>query len=825
MKKILKGLTSFEVKQNQEKYGKNILPTVKNRRVLRILAAIFNPFNIILLGIIGVSLFTDVFLADASDYTTIIIISTMIVLSTGIKIIQEEKSEKSLRSLKMETIGQIEVVRDEINQKIDTTELTINDLVVLKMGDIVPCDLEVLESFSSLVDESVLTGESEPILKEEGSTLIMASIIKSGMVKARVVRLANDTEYGQMSIKLKSKKEKTNFEKGINKVAMVLIIFMIIVVPFIFLINGLTKHDWLAALLFALTIAVGLTPEMLPLIVTSCLAKGVMVLSKEKTIVKDLNVIQDFGAMDVLCTDKTGTLTENKIELIGSLNVVGHNDEQVLNLAYLNSFYQEGFKNAVDEAILDKNLELDFIKYDEHPYDFTRKMVSIYGQYQNHNILITKGASKEVLSKCKYYEMEGKQYPITDSFLNDFKKIETKYLKKGLRILLLAVNFSNEEDNLILVGFLTLTDIPKKSAKQAILSLKESGISTKILTGDTLFNAKYICQEIGLSDLKMISGEELDLLDDKKLHQVIEDYQVFAKLTPNHKELIIKVLKENGHTVGFMGDGVNDVLALRQADVAISFKDATEIAQRVSKVILLENDLNVLNKGVREGRKIYINMLKYIKSTLASNFGNIISIVVASLILPFLPMLSFQILILNLAYDIAMAIIPWDNVDEAYLKEPKKWNASDLKRIMFTFGPVSSIFDIITYLVLFFIICPAVSGGKFYEASCNEAVFISVFHTGWFIESMWTQTLIIQVMRTDKIHFIKSMPSIKLVAFSIVATIALTVLPYTKFGVTLGFNPLPLSFYIFLLLVVSTYLLLVSIVKKKYIAKNEYLLA
>lgn len=452
-------------------------------------------------------------------------------------------------------------------------------------------------------------------------------------------------------------------------------------------------------------------------------------------------------------------------------------------------------------------------------------MISVYGTFNAKDILITKGALTEVLSRCKYYELDGEVNIIDEDFLKEFNRLENVYLTKGLRILLVACGFDNKEEDLILKGFLTLTDIPKQSAKEAILRLKESGIMMKILTGDTLFNARYICNEIGLKNLGMITGDELDLLDDLALKIAVEECQVFAKLTPTHKELIVKTLKENGHTVGFMGDGVNDVLALCQADVAISFKEASEIAQSVSKVIMLENDLNVLNKGVREGRRIYINMLKYIKSTLASNFGNIISIVVASIFLPFLPMLSFQILILNLTYDIAMSIIPWDKVDEEYLATPKKWDSSDLKRIMFTFGPISSIFDIITYVVLFFVICPLVAGGKFGMEGTNNVLFIAVFHTGWFIESMWTQTLVIHVMRTDKTRFIKSIPSIKLVVFSLMATLVLTILPYTKTGDKIGFEPLPIYFYIFLFVIVIGYALLVTLVKKIYIKKNEYLLA
>lgn len=841
----MEGLSLEEVVLKQEQFGTNEMPKrKKDSLIFLIIKAIFNPFNLILLGLATISLFTDVIYASEKDFTTVFIIITMVTLSTLIRIIQDHKSAKAFKSLAKMIENKVRIKRNGLEMTIPSEKLVIGDLVLLSVGEILPADVRIIAENQFYVDESALTGESEAILKnslpdyadnllDSKNIAFMGSVVKSGHAKGIVVRLCKDTFYGEMSKSLNKKKEATSFEKGIARVSKLLISFMLVMVPIVFLLNGFTTKNWLSAFLFAIAIAVGLTPEMLPMIVTTCLAKGSTQMGKKKTIIKNMNVIQNFGAMDILCTDKTGTLTNNHMELIDYLDVNGNEAIEVLKYASINAYYQNGYQNPLDEAILEKNKADDFVCLGEVPYDFERRMLSVFGKLDNKAISITKGAFNEVISRSSSIYDNGVIKPINDENINRLNELNIRFLKEGKRVLAVAIrNDLNDnidydfkyENNLILVGLLTFSDEPKKSAYKAIKALKKYGVDVKILTGDTKENTIFVCKEIGLKNVKAIDGVEIAKWNEVDFSLNVEKYQVFAKLTPKQKEQIVSALKKNGHTVGFMGDGINDVPALKMADVPISVDKAQDIAKDVAEVVLLENDLMVLEEGIIEGRKIYVNMMKYIKMTASSNFGNMLSVLAASAFLPFLPMLSLQLLLLNLVYDISSMALPWDNVDEKYILSPRKWDARDLKRFMLWMGPVSSVFDILTYLLLYFVICPHVSGGGYYGDGTNQALFIAVFHAGWFIESMWTQTFVVHFIRTEKIPFVGSMPSKPLIVCSLLGVISLTILPYTKLGDKLGFAALPGEFYIYLVGIVAMYFALVSLVKYLYVERFKSLL-
>lgn len=844
LKTTNEGLSSSIIATRRLDYGNNEMPKAKkDNKFITITKAIFNPFNLILLGLAVISLFTDIIYAKEKDYTTIAIILTMVSLSTLIKIIQDFKAERAFSNLAKLIENKVRVRRDGKEVTIPLSELVIGDYLILSVGEIVPADIRIVDSNQFYVDESSLTGESEPIFKnsiptEETDLLkasniaFMGSLVKSGSAEGLVCQLCKDTYYGQIASSLQQKKKLTSFDKGIRKVSHLLVGFMLIMVPIVFIINGFTTSNWLGAFLFAIAIAVGLTPEMLPMIVTTCLAKGSVEMGHKKTIIKDMNAIQNLGAMDILCTDKTGTLTNNQMEVIDTLNVLGESDKKVLLYASLNSYYQTGYQNPLDVAIMASHPQEKFTKVGELPYDFERRMLSMVGYYDAKLLVITKGAVHEILTKSSSYLVAGKVKPMTNDLLFQLEKRNVSWLNEGKRVLAVAIkedlnttNFTySDETNLCLVGFITLSDEPKPSAYKTIKALKEHGVAVKILTGDSVQNTSYICRQIGLGEVKAIDGLTLSKWSEEKLAKEVNNYQVFAKLTPSQKELVVTALKNNGHTVGFMGDGINDVQALKAADVAISVDEAQDIAKDVAQVVLLENDLEVLKEGIIIGRKTYVNMMKYIKMTASSNFGNMLSVLFASALLPFLPMLSLQILLLNLVYDICSMALPWDKVDEKYLLKPQKWQTTDLKRFMFYMGPVSSLFDILTYLLLYFVICPQVAGGRYNDALTNQTLFIAVFHAGWFIESMWTQTLVIQVMRTEKVPFFKAKPSIALIVCSVLGIIILTILPYTKMADSLGFAPLPLVFFSYLIALVAGYLLLISLVKRIYIHKYSALL-
>ena len=632
----------------------------------------------------------------------------------------------------------------------------------------------------------------------------------------------------------------TNFTKGVNAVSWVLIRFMLVMVPLVFFINGITKGDWLEAFLFGISIAVGLTPEMLPMIVTTCLAKGAVSMSKKQTIVKNLNSIQNFGAIDILCTDKTGTLTQDKVVLEYHLNVNGEDDTRVLRHAYLNSYFQTGYKNLMDLAIIHKteeeeaadsrllDLSENYVKVDEIPFDFTRRRLSTVVQdKQGKTQMVTKGAVEEMLSVCTFAECDDGVEPLTDEVRSRILKTVDELNDKGFRVLAIAQKSNpspvgafgvKDECDMVLIGYLAFLDPPKESTADAIKALKDHGVTTKILTGDNDKVTRTICKQVGLKVRNMLLGSDLDNMSDAELARAVESTDVFAKLTPDQKARVVSILRENGHTVGFMGDGINDAAAMKAVDVA---KESADI-------ILLEKDLMVLEQGIIEGRKTYANMIKYIKMTASSNFGNMFSVLAASALLPFLPMMSVHLIFLNLIYDLSCTAIPWDNVDEEFIAKPRKWDASSVGSFMIWIGPTSSIFDFTTYIFMYFVFCPMfVSGGVLFndlaahysgaELAAIQAQYIGMFQAGWFVESMWSQTLVIHMIRTPKLPFIQSRASAPVTLLTMTGIAILTVIPFTVFGTALGFVALPATYFAYLIPCILLYMVLATSLKKAYV--------
>ena len=642
----------------------------------------------------------------------------------------------------------------------------------------------------------------------------------------------------------------TSFTKGVNAVSWVLIRFMMVMVPLVFFINGITKGDWLDAFLFGISIAVGLTPEMLPMIVTTCLAKGAVSMSKKQTIVKNLNSIQNFGAIDILCTDKTGTLTQDQVVLEYHLNVNGEDDTRVLRHAYLNSYFQTGYKNLMDVAIIRKTEEAEaadprlldlsenYVKVDEIPFDFARRRLTTVVQDKTGKTqMVTKGAVEEMLSICSYAECDGTVQPLTDTVRSRILETVDTLNDKGFRVLAIAQKSNpspvgafgvKDECEMVLLGYLTFLDPPKESTADAIRALKDHGVTTKILTGDNDKVTRTICKQVGLKVRNMLLGSDLETMTDAELATAAETTDVFAKLTPDQKARVVSVLRENGHTVGFMGDGINDAAAMKAADIGISVDTAVDVAKESADIILLEKDLMVLEQGIIEGRKTYANMIKYIKMTASSNFGNMFSVLAASALLPFLPMMSVHLIFLNLIYDLSCTAIPWDNVDEEFIAKPRKWDASSVGNFMIWIGPTSSIFDFTTYIFMYFVFCPLfVSGGVLFndlaahysgaELAMMQAQYIGLFQAGWFVESMWSQTLVIHMIRTPKLPFIQSRASAPVTLLTMTGIAVLTIIPFTPLGAALGFVALPAAYFAYLIPCILLYMVLATSLKKAYV--------
>lgn len=853
------GHTTAMVEGLREAYGENKI-TRRNRdtALRRLWRAFTDPFALVLYVLAAISFVTDVILAapGQKDPSALIIVLVMVGISGVLQFVQESRSGKAADALGEMVETTIAVRRDGKEEELPIDEIVVGDIVVLAAGDMVPADMRVLQAKDLFVSQSSLTGESEPVEKladaqqdtkdknplELENLAFMGSNVVSGSALGLVVNVGDATVFGGIARSLVEKKPATSFEKGLNSVSWLLIRFMCVMAPVVFVLSGLHTGSWLAAFLFALSVAVGLTPAMLPTIVAANLAKGAMVLSKQKVIVKDLHSIQNFGAIDVLCTDKTGTLTQDKVVLMHSFDIHGNEDERVLRHAFLNSYYQTGLRNLMDVAVMEyaaKHDEADewkqYCKVDEIPFDFTRRRMSVVvADSAGKTQMITKGAIEEMLAVCNWAEYQGKVEPMTPELHKEILQTVQDYNTGGLRVLGIAQktdpsqagDFSvADESDMVMIGYLAFLDPPKESAATAIKALHDYGVDVKILTGDNDAVTRAVCKQVGIPADTILLGSDIEPMSDADLDARMEKVSVFAKLSPQQKVRVVAALRRQGHTVGFMGDGINDAAAMRQADVGISVDTAVDIAKESANIILLDKDLMVLEEGIVEGRKTYANIIKYIKMTVSSNFGNMFSVLAASIFLPFLPMLPIQILVLNLIYDISCIGIPWDNVDPEFLLVPRKWDAKTIRKFMFWMGPTSSVFDISTYLLLYFVLCPMLVGGGYHTLSgAAQQQFVSLFHTGWFVESLWTQTLVIHMIRTPKIPFVQSRASWQLGLFTIGGILVGSSIPYTPLGRVLDMAPLPPQYYPLLLGTVLAYILLVTAVKKLYVRRYGELL-
>ena len=809
-----------------------------------------NPFNLLLTLLAVISYLTE-------DMKATVVIGTMVLLSTLLRFWQEAKSNKAADALKALVSNTATVLRRDLSEdaapifeqyygahlhvkdakriELPIKLLVPGDVIVLSAGDMIPADSRVLTAKDLFVAQAAMTGESMPVEKfavqrdakainplELDNILFMGTNVVSGSATAVVLGTGNGTYFGALASRVTATdRAPTAFQSGVNKVSWLLIRFMFMMAPLVLFINGITKGDWMEALLFALSIAVGLTPEMLPMIVTSTLAKGAVFLSRKKVIVKRLDAIQNFGAMDVLCTDKTGTLTQDKIFLARHVDVWGEESDEVLEMAYLNSFYQTGLKNLLDVAVLehvDVHQELNpaknYRKVDEIPFDFNRRRMSVVvSEREDHHELITKGAVEEILGVCTRVRHGDAIEPLTPELLDRIREVTAELNEEGLRVVAVAakeVPPSKEtygvadESELTLIGYVAFLDPPKESTAPALKALAEHGVAVKVLTGDNERVTAKICREVGLEQQGVLLGSDIERMSDKVLSEAVESHNVFAKLTPSHKERIVRLLKANGHVVGFMGDGINDAPALRTADIGISVDTAVDIAKEAADIILLEKSLMVLEEGVLEGRRTFANMLKYIKMTASSNFGNVFSVLVASAFIPFLPMLPMHLLVQNLLYDISQIAIPFDNVDEELLKQPQRWQPGDVGRFMVFFGPISSIFDITTYAMMWFVF------------SANTPEEQTLFQSGWFIVGLLTQTLIVHMIRTPKIPFIQSRAATPLLVMTAVIMAIGIFLPMGPLAHYFKLQALPPLYFVFLPMILLAYMGLTQAMKGLY---------
>lgn len=857
----LKGLDSEQVEENRDLYGENTITKGQEDSIFKkIYESIINPFTIILLVIAFISLVTNVWLAKPGqeDPTTSIIIVVLVLISGGIRFVQELRSDKATTNLSKMIVNTATVIRDGLEQELPIDELVVGDLVKLSAGDMIPADVILFESRDFFVQQSGLTGESDAVEKlalnkatnqnvesllEAESLAFMGTNVISGSATAMILAVGDDTMMGAIEQTLNTYDEPTSFEREMNSISWLLIRLMLVMVPIVFFANGLTDGDWLEAGVFALSVGVGLTPEMLPMIITASLAKGSIIMAKEKVVIKKLNAIQDLGAIDILCTDKTGTLTQDEIVLEYPLDIHGDLDMAVLRRAYLNSHFQTGLKNLMDRAIISRtekeakehailqNLDTSFQKIDELPFDFERRRMSVIVKDDSNVVsMVTKGALEEMLTISTHVEYRGEIIPLTEDIRQEVLAEVAQLNRQGLRVLGVGYKSGLREDyaytvtdesDMILTGYLAFLDPPKPSAAPAIQALLEHGVRTKILTGDNEKVTQAICEKVGLDVEHILLGADIDQMTDQELADVVEKVTVFAKLSPDQKARIILQLKKNGHGVGYMGDGINDAPSMKVADVGISVDTAVDIAKETADVILLDKDLMVLETGIVEGRKVYANMTKYIKMTVSSNFGNIFSLLVASIFLPFLPMAPVHLIVLNLVYDLSCVALPFDNVDQDFLKQPHTWEAKSITRFMVWMGPISSVFDILTFIFLYFIIVPLVTGHHYVHGSESALQFIILFQTGWFIESMWSQTMVIHMLRTAKVPFVQSRPAWLVILMTLVAAFFVTSLPYGPLVNILRLAPLGLPYFLFLICIIFLYMFSVTVIKKFYIKKYK----
>jgi Mg2+-importing ATPase len=825
------GLTTDQAEDNLGIYGENVLMRAKRTNVVvDILSRFLDPLVIQLLVI-------AIFTLATGDPVSASIVGGMILLSVFLAFFQERASSSAAEKLQALVQASAIVLRDGKETKIPIHEVVPGDIVILAAGSIIPADLRILQAKDFFVSQSALTGESMPLEKypnpsdkpvndalELQNACFQGSNVISGSARALVVNTGLSTFLGSISVTLNRRKDATSFDKGVKSFVWLMIRFMVIMVSTVFLIVGITKHNWMEAFLFALSVAVGLTPEMLPMIVTVCLSKGALSMSKKKVIVKKLKAIQNFGAMNILCTDKTGTLTQDNIILERHVDVTNRQSDDTLRYAYMNSFYETGLRNLLDKAILahdDLDVEKTCRKIDEIPFDFNRKRTSVIIDYEDTHVLICKGAVEEVYAVCDRYQVDDDIYPLIDMVKNDLVEEYQDLSSEGYRVLAVAYKefpkteetFSaSHEANLILLGYVAFFDPPKDSSAKAIEALRNSGVEVKILTGDNELVTEKVCHDVGLTITGVMTGPKLAKMDPEDFKKAVISANVFARLSPAQKEKIILTLRSMGNTVGFLGDGINDAPAMKAADVGISVDSAVDIAKESADIILLERSLMVLEDGILEGRKVFANIVKYIKMGASSNFGNMFSMVGSSIILPFLPMAPIQILLNNLLYDISQTGIPTDQVDDDMVKKPHPWDISFIQKFMIFIGPISSIFDYATFfLMLYFFNCVAFSAAGISPA--DKAHYEALFHTGWFVESLLTQTLIVHIIRTNRIPFIQSRASwaMTFTTLSIMAVAA--ILPYLPFSNLIGLVPLPWTYWPWIGLFLLLYSILTHFVK------------
>lgn len=840
------GLKEEQLEVLKTKYDKNVIKIgKKNTRFRRLINAIINPFNIILLLIAFVTLLLDVILVpvkEERDFLTVIVIIVLVLISAIVAFIQGEKSNKATKQLTSLILNKADVLRDDKLVEVLMEDILPGDIVKLSAGDMIPADMRFISTKDTFIAQSSLTGESNPVekfshkLPEKDCSItdlqnigFSGSNVISGVAYGVVILTGNDTYFGVMAEQLSSPRDKNSFEKGVSDVSKLLIIMMFIMVPVVFLLNwvGPKRIGWESSLLFAISIAVGLTPELLPVIMTTTLATGAIAMSKHQVIVKDLGSIQTFGQMDILCTDKTGTLTEDKIILEKYMDLNGQSDFRVLRHAYLNSYFQTGLKNMLDVAIIERarkqKINDDERKYsvvDEIPFDFSRRRMSVVvmdgtGKRQ----LITKGAVEEMLSICKYAEINGEVVIINKEIREIALKTYHKHNNDGLRMIAVAQKNEvpdvhafgvSDESNMVLIGFIGFLDPPKESAKDAINALRDHGIRTIVLTGDSEGVATKVCKKVGISADKIILGVDVERMSNEELKEELKVCDLFAKLSPNQKERVVSLFQELGHSVGYLGDGINDALALKRADVGISVDGAVDIAKETADIILLEKDLMVLEKGVIRGRQTFGNVMKYIKMAVSGNFGNMIAVIGASIFLPFLPMLPVQLLIQNLLNDFSQVGLPFDHVDDDYIAQPRKWNTKSILRFTAIFGTLSSVFDFLTFAVMYFII------GKGLEIS----ELAPLFQAGWFIFGTLSQILIVHVVRTRKVPFIQSRASRPLMISSIAFGVPAILIAFTSLGEKfLHMAKLPLIYIPWLLGILLFYALSTQLLKMFFVKR------
>ena len=834
----LDGISVVDVDDRIEEYGKNIIDLKDNNTLgHKLKEAFINPFNIVLFIVAIITYITDVVISPQKDYATFILIMSTILISAIISFNQQTKSDNAARKLKKMITNKMEVIRDGVQYTVDIENIVPGDIVKLSSGDMIPGDVRFLEVKDLFIDQAALTGESNPVEKftdlREYETVtdidnigFMGTNIVSGSSKAIVLATGNYTYFGSMAKSLYSMTDKNSFEIGIDDITKMLIKFMFILVPIVLFVNIFTIGNWVSSLVFAITIAVGLTPEMLPVITTTTLAKGAIEMSKKKTIVKRLSSIQTFGQMNILCTDKTGTLTEDEVILEKYMDASGKESLRILKHAFLNSYFQTGLKNLIDVAIIRRaekeNLNIlkeQYKREDEIPFDFARRRMSVVlRDEKGKRQLITKGAVDEILSICSYIDYDGNVIELTDELRKKAYKVYEENNNDGLRVLAVAqkneihdVNtFSvQDESNMVLIGFVGFLDPPKESAKQAIDALKKYGVDTVVLTGDSEGVAIKVCKKVGIDTKNCITGKDVDKFTDEELKEKVKDCHLFAKLSPLQKQRVVRIFQENGNTVGYMGDGINDSPPLKQADVGISVDTAVDIAKETADIILLEKDLNVLEEGVINGRKTFTRLLKYIKMATSGNFGNMISVIIASIFLPFLPMLPVHILIQNLLNDFAQIGMPFDNVDDDYIKKPKTWDTKGIKRFMFNFGLISTVLDVICFIILWFVLG---------YNTVEKAVF---FQSGWVVFGILSQTLIIHLIRTSKVPFIESKSSSQLLISTFAVVLITLVIAFTNIAVVFDLTKMPYQYLGWLAGLLFIYMVFIQIYKKIYIKRNK----